>query len=307
MNLRTKNRLAYKRLCIGGVLLVLLAETGCQTLSPFAERTKSKIASARSWANGGLEALQAGHLQRAQGFFERAAEQHPTDFRNRANLARAHFQSGEIESAIQEMTAAVALSGNDPLMVVELGQMHLAQGNLNQARQQAERAIATVHNFVPGYTLLGQVSSQAGEYDEALAYLHKAASLDPSDLNVPVELVKTYRRNNEPRKALAALDQLIARYPIDSQSEQAILAKADILTELDQHSTAIATLRQAIREQKPTVAVTTKLAKLQIEVGKLNHARETITHAQARFPDVREVQIIAQQLSELSPSGTKLR
>ena len=285
----------------------MLVGTGCQTLSPFAERTKAKIVSARSWTNGGLEAMQSGHLQRAQGFFKRAAEQHPTDFRNRANLARAHFQSGEIENAIQEMEAAVELSGNDPWMTVELGQMYLAKGDLNMARQQADSAIAKVHNFVPGYTLLGQVSRHAGEYDQSLAYLHKAASLDPSDLDVPIELVKTYRSNNEPRKALAAIDQLLARYPVDSQAEQAILAKVDILTELDQHSTAIATLRQVMREQKPTAAVATKLVKLQLEVGKLTQARETIVRAQAKFPDVQEVQMLARQLSELAPEGTKLR
>ena len=286
---------------------MLLAGTGCQTLHPFAERTKSKIVSARSWANGGLEAMQSGHLQRAQGFFTRAAEQHPTDFRTRANLARTHFRSGEIETAIQEMETAVSLSGNDPWMTVELGQMYLSQGNLVKARERAEQVIAAKHNFVPGYTLLGQVSRRAGDYDQALAYLHKAASLDPADLSVPLELVKAYRGNKEPRKALAAIDHLLLHHPIDSQPEQAILAKADILIELGQNSTAIATLRQAMNEQQPTVAVATKLAKLQMEVGKLDQARETIVRAQAEFPEVQEVHFLARQLSDLGTVDTKLR
>lgn len=286
---------------------MLLITTGCHSLHPFAERTKSRIVSARSWANGGLEAMQSGHLQRAEGFFTRAAEQHPTDFRNRANLARTHFRSGELAKAVQEMEAAVALSGSDPQMVVELGQMYLSQGNLNQARLQAEKALVAVHHYVPGYTLLGQVSSRAGEYDQALAYLHKAASLDPSDLSIPMELAKAYRSNKEPRKALAAIDHLLSRHPIDSQPEQAILAKADILMELDQHSTAIATLRQAMQAQQSTVAVATKLANLQLGVGKLDQARETIVRAQTKFPDVQEVQMLAQQLSDLGPAETMLR
>ena len=286
---------------------MLLAGTGCQTLHPFAERTKSKIVSARSWANGGLEAMQSGHLQRAQGFFSRAAEQHPTDFRTRANLARTHFRSGEIDRAIREMETAVKLSEGDPRMAVELGQMYLSNGDLAKAKQQAEEVIATKHNFVPGYTLLGQVSSQAGDYEQALAYLHKAASLDPSDLSIPLELVKTYRGNQEPRKALAAIDHLLSRHPIDSQPEQAILAKADILIELNQHSTAIATLRQAMNEQRPTVAVATKLAKLQMEAGKIDQARETIVRAQTKFPEVQEVQLMARQLTDPVPTNTQLR
>ena len=79
--------------------------------------------------------MQSGHLQRAEGFFTRAAEQHPTDFRNRANLARTHFRSGEISKAIQEMEAAVELSDNDPWMTVELGQMYLAKGDLDRLWQ----------------------------------------------------------------------------------------------------------------------------------------------------------------------------
>jgi len=290
---------------VGGVLL--LVTTGCRTFHPFAERTKSQIVSARSWANGGLEAMQSGHLQRAEGFFTRAAEQHPTDFRNRANLARTHFRSGEIEKAVQEMEAAVALSGNDPWMTVELGQMYLAKGDFAKARQQAERAMEEVHRFVPSYTLLGQVSVRAGDYDQALAYLHKAASLDPTDLSIPIELAKAYRGNREPRKALAAIDHLLAGHPVDSQPEQAILTKADILIELNQQSTAIATLRQAMQGQHPTVAVANKLVNLQVRAGKLSQARETIVRAQAKFPDVEEVQMLAQQLTDLTQPATVLR
>ena len=115
---------------------------------------------------------------------------------------------------------------------------------------------------------------------------------------MPLELVKAYRGNNEPRKALAAIDHLLSHHPIDSQPEQAILAKADILVELGQHSTAIATLRQAMNEQQPTVAVATKLTKLQIQVGKLDQARETIVRAQTEFPEVQDVQLLARQLTD---------
>ena len=306
LNLCPKSQLTCQRLWVAGGVL-LLVTTGCRTFHPLAERTKSQIVSARSWANGGLEAMQSGHLQRAEGFFTRAAEQHPTDFRNRANLARTYFRSGEIAKAVQEMEAAVALSDNDPWMTVELGQMYLAKGDLDKARQQAERAMAEVHRFVPGYTLLGQVSVRAGDYDQALAYLHKAASLDPSDLSIPIELAKAYRGNKEPRKALAAIDHLLSRHPIDSQPEQAILTKADILIELEQQSTAIATLRQVMQGQHPTVAVANKLVNLQVEAGKLSQARETIVRAQAEFPDVEEVQLLARQLSDLAHEGTILR
>ena len=274
--------------------MLLLAGTGCQTLHPFAERTKSRIVSARSWANGGLEAMQSGHLQPAEVFFARAAEQHPTDFRNRANLARTHFRNAEIEKAIQEMEAVAVLSGNDPMILVELGRMYLGNGNLNAARKQAKLALREVRHFVPAYSLLGQVSSREGDHDRALAYLHKAARLDPSDLRIPMKLAWAYRANSEPRKALAVIDHLLSRHPIDSHPEQAILAKADLLAELDLVSTAITTLRQAMDEQQTTISVAVKLVDLQMEVGETSQARQTVARAREKFPnDVEDLRRMA--------------
>jgi tetratricopeptide (TPR) repeat protein len=280
------------------VACYVLIGSGCQALHPFTEHTKAKLTSARKWANGGLEALQSGHVQRAQGFFKRAAEQRPDDFRNRANLARAHFQAGEHDQAVREMQYAVILSNNDPQMAIELGQMQLAIGDAESARLQVDQVLKADRQFSLAWILLGKINRYQGNLQEALNCLHKAAGFAPENLDIQMELAKTYRANNEPYKALAAIDLLLNRHPNDAQPEQAILSKADILLQLDQTSAAIATLRRANAERSKSEAIATKLVQIQLDAGKAKQADETLKGLRQQFPDSNELRRMAEQLEK---------
>jgi Tfp pilus assembly protein PilF len=298
LNQKTKIRYSAN-LQLPVAVLCIMACAGCQALHPFTAHTKAKLASARSWANGGLEALQAGHLQQAQGFFQRATEQRPNDFRSRANLARAHFQAGEFDSAAKEMRLAVLLSDNDPFMVVELGQMQLAAGDPVSARQQAEKVLKNDRQFVPAWILQGKISRHEGDFKVAMVYLHKAAGLAPENLDIQMELAKTYQINNEPLKALAAIDHLLSRHPIDAQPEQAILTKANLLVAMNQNSTAIATLRRAMTERSTSPAISTRLVQLQLDAGQTQQANQTLDAVRQEFPESEELKMMAQQIEDI--------
>ena len=63
---------------------------------------------------------------------------------------------------------------------------------------------------------------------------------------------------------------------------------------LDQLSTAIATLRQAMDEQQTTISVAVKLVDLQMEVGETSQARQTVARAREKFPnDVEDLRRMA--------------
>jgi tetratricopeptide (TPR) repeat protein len=279
---------------------------GCQALHPFAQTTKAKLSSAREWANGGLEAFQSGHMQRAQGFFKRATEQSPTDFRSRANLARTLSQSGELNTAIAEMQQAVKHSANDPAMLVELGAMYLSAGQIANANAQAEIALAANHRFASAWKLKGQIARSQNELDQALAHLHKAASCSPDRLDIHLELVNTYRAKDEPLKALAAVDHLLAQHPIDSQPIQAIVAKSEILMQLNQQSTAIATLRRAQTGDSTSAEIAARLVQLQIRTGRLANAKATLNQARIQFPDSDQLLELAQILQSPASHGQQV-
>jgi len=305
---RYDHQVANCRLFSSRYLLIALAlatigfSCGCQALHPFTQNTKAKLSSAREWANGGLEALQSGHMQRAQSFFKRATEQSPTDFRARANLARTLSQAGELNTAIAEMQQAVQHSTNDPSMLIELGTMYLSAGQVANANAQAEIALAADHRFASAWKLKGQIARSQNQLDEALAHLHKAASCDPDRLDIHLELVNTHRANDEPLKALAAVDHLLAQHPIDSQPIQAIVAKSEILMQLNQQSTAIATLRRAQSAESTSAEIAARLVQLQIRNGRLADAKSTLNQARIQFPDSDQLHDLA---LALQPPGKR--
>lgn len=255
---------------------VPLLACGCQSLQPFAQRTREKIVSAREWANGGLEAFQCGKLEQAKALFTRSTLQRPDDFRVRANLARTLHQSGETSEAIAQMQQAIEQSGGDPNMLVELGEMYLDAGQLSPANRQAQAAIQINHRNANAWRLKGKVSLARGDNAIALSEFQKAAGFAPEALDIQMDIAATYRAMNQPLKALAAVESLLSRHPVDTQPEAAILAKADLLLELKQHSSAIAMLQRASREQTNSQAILIRLGTAEVEAGELSQARSTI-------------------------------
>lgn len=271
------------------ILMSLVVASGCQSIHPFAQRTKERIGVAREWANGGLEAFRNGRLQQAKGLFTRATEQRPDDFRARANLARTLHQSNETSEAITQMQQAVEQSGNDPAMLVELGEMYLATGQLGPANRQAQAALREQNRLASAWYLKGKVSRAKGDLNQALAELQKAAGLAPNLLPLQMDIAETYRMTGEPLKALVSLENLLAKHPADSQPEAAVTGKADLLMELKQYPSAIAMLQRASQQQNVTEPVMIRLGQAQLLAGQFSQARSTIARTKSMFPNTTNV------------------
>lgn len=295
--LRELSKPAY-RWCraVLGVIVLLSCTPGCQTFHPFAKKTREKIVSARQWANNGLEAFQNGHLDQAKGLFSRASEQNPTDYRIRANLAKTLYQSGDPEQAIAEMKRAVALSSNDPKLLITLGQMYADLGALDLAQEQVDLALAPNHRFAPAWELKGKISKSKGDYQNALANFQKALGYAPDVVSVQLEIVDTYQRMGEPLRALSAVEQVLQRNPIDKQLESTIVAKSDALIELKQFRPAIDLLQSASRRPEATSELFVRLGHAQLLAGDSAGARATVNRGQQVFPQLPVFHELAQSL-----------
>lgn len=278
--------------------MICVALTGCQSLHPFAQRTKERIHLARDWANNGIEAFQRGKLQQAKGLFKRATQESPEDFRARANLARTMHQSGETAEAIEQMQVGVQLSGNDPKLLVELGQMYLDVDQLTPAKRQAQLAIDAEPRFAPAYQLLGRIHQSRGQYDEALACFQKAAGYAPEELDVQLDIADTYVASQQQQKALATVEYVLAQHPADSQPSSAVVAKADLLMQMKQESMAVATLERAVRDQPGSKTILVRLAEAQVQTGQLSQARLTAARGREVFPDANEFQLLDQRIAQ---------
>jgi tetratricopeptide (TPR) repeat protein len=269
-----------------GIGICLINNSGCQSFHPFAQKTRDSIRSASQWACGGMEAVQKGRLDQAKGFFSKAAEENPNDFRVRANLARTLYQSGEKQQAIGHMQQAVELSRGDSRMQVELGEMYLDAGQWIPARRQAQVAIETNHRFAPAWALRGKTEKAKGNYDQALADFQKALGYAPDMTSVQMQIVDTYQKMGQPLLALSAVEQVLNSHSFDQQPEEAIVAKGVALINLDLLSPAIELLETASRRDKASSEVFVRLGQAQLLAGQTSQARLTLNRGKQAFPDL---------------------
>ncbi len=281
-------------ICLAGLICILVS--GCQTFHPFAEKTYGRLASARRWASGGLEAFHNGKLSNAKRLFSRAAEQDPNDFRVRANLARTIHQSGDRQEAILHMQQAVDLSNGDPKLQLELGEMYLEAGQWLPARRQVQLALESNNRFAPAWALSGKTEKAKGNYEQALADFQKALGYDPELEDVQMLIVDTYEKMGQPLRSLSAVEHVLSKYPVDNQPEQAVLAKSVALISLKQLGPAIDLLETASRKEQPSSEVFVRLGQAQLLAGQVSQARLTLNIGKQKYPHMLVFDQLANQL-----------
>jgi tetratricopeptide (TPR) repeat protein len=261
---------------------------GCQSLSPFQSSATRKSMTQRlsqQWTNLGLDALNTGRLGQAKSFFARATAENPKDQLARINLARTLRQEGDLAAAIEQMQQGLELSGNlDPQLITELGEMQLQAGRWLPAQQQAELAIKLDHRCGSAWALRGRLHHARGESEAALTAFQRAVSLDPNLTEVQLEIASVYQATNQPLRALSAIEKVLHRFPPDQQPESALLAKGEVLIQLQQLNTALEVLQLASERTNPSREVFLRLAQAQIMRDEISQARLTLNRGLERYP-----------------------
>jgi Flp pilus assembly protein TadD len=159
-----------------------------------------------------LEAQQEGRDEAAGQFFAQAMELCPVDERCRRHYAEVLWRQGRGPEAVAQMTEAVRLSGQDPLLLVRLGEMHLALGNEGNALVYADQAIERRDDLALAWRLRGDVLHRRGELREALACYHSALRFEPNNPTVQIAVASIHRDLNRPERSLSVLDAAVDQF-----------------------------------------------------------------------------------------------
>jgi tetratricopeptide (TPR) repeat protein len=272
-----------------GCITLLLIANGCVALKPFQAAGRSSMAQriSQQWNNVGLDALNTGKLSQAKSFFSRAAAEDPKDGLARVNLARTLRKENDLAAGLIEMQKGVELTGGrDPKLIAELGEMYLDAGQWIQANHHAELAIQIDHRCAAAWALRGRVQHAKGDYQTALANYQRAASLDSDLPSVQLSIAEVYHDLGEPLRALSAIEKVLQKYPLDQQSEAVLLAKGEVLMDLQQLNAAIEVLQSA--SERPDASSTTylRLAEAQVTSGQISQARQTLNRGRELHPQV---------------------
>ena len=182
----------------------------------------------------------AGRLDAALTAYRRAVALAPERAEAHVNLGQALRAKGDLDGAAEALGRAAELRPDHAATWLRIGLVHHAKGDLDAAAHAFRRALAIEPATAQAYFALGNVLHAQGRLDGALDSYAQAAALRADILDASFEVgkprhVHAHLDRGDPRAAVAACDDLLARHPGQSG---ALAMKAVALREAGERADA---------------------------------------------------------------------
>ena len=164
-------------------------------------------------ASRGFVLFLIGRMDEAMGEFERAIELDPKQFEARYFQARAWYQHGDLERAV-ELFEEAARVREDHEARYFAAQTYTALGRDATARQAYERALPVIDKHLElnphdarAWTMAAVSHSRLGDRESGLASAQRALDADPEDAAVLYNVACFYALEGEPDSAIGCLER----------------------------------------------------------------------------------------------------
>lgn len=166
-----------------------------------------------------------GDLDKAIGFFDRAARSDPKDPSVRFARASALTSAGRFAEALDDMTALVrtlrerddterfGVYESKAMLEYGIGLLHLALGDSAQARDAFARALVDDLSFAPAHAALGDLASGRRDFAEAIRAYEQALELSPKDAVFRSRFATVLARSGAASRAEEQVREAIALEP----------------------------------------------------------------------------------------------
>ena len=166
----------------------------------------------------GTARLKKGEAGPALDLFNRAKEVSPTDATPQIHMGEAYVVQKKYGQALTAYEEALKL---DPDRIDALGsiaQILALQGNRKAGFERVQQQLAKTKNKAEVYQLLGQLSMDQQDYEQALSYLQKAVALKPDLFSAAHLIASTYMAQKKFDQAIAESEKIIQKNPRATQS-----------------------------------------------------------------------------------------
>ena len=236
----------------------------------------------------------------ALGYFARAAEGDPTNFRWPYFSGCVHQVLGRNEEAIAAFDTALAIDPDYPVTHARLGQLYLEAGALDAAEEALRRYSTLRPDDWLGDVGLGRVALRRGEPELALQHLEAAERLGPDDFQVQNTLGRIYAALGERERArehyarAAELPQgawFALRDPLDQELNRSASSVASLETQFQQLSasndwpTLARLAEEIVRRRSGDVTMMGNLAGIYRKMGRFQDAHAILDRAAAAETD----------------------
>lgn len=281
-----------RRLAI--VVFTVLASSGCQLIGR--ERAVPKqMAASRQLSQRGINALERNEWEKGESLLAQAIKACPTDPEPHLHYAEALWHRGAREEALAQMREAIRFSGENPLLAVRLGEMCLELGRTDEAARLADEAIDLCPRSAPAWGLRGEVAKSRGQFDEALADLHRGLEYQRDDKQLLLLTAEVYREQGRPERALCVLESLRDCYASGEEPQRVLALQGLALAALRRYDDAIDAYRLALDRERPTAEICCQLADAELRAGRRSEAAAALQQALALEPGHAASHLLAER------------
>jgi Tfp pilus assembly protein PilF len=173
--------------------------------------------------NLGGALLLMGKEEEAYPHFVAAAKINPRDPLSRGNLGTYALSHGDLQKAVTEYQAAIALTSDTGLLAQTFANLGAAQRSLGddtKARYSFEESLRLNPNQYNAWLGLGLLSQKQGELQEAILDLSRSVELQPTAQGY-FQLGKALQQTSRPAEALNAFEEALKISPDMAEAQHA--------------------------------------------------------------------------------------
>ena len=189
------------------------------------ERPKRLVAGACAAAVVALSAVafrQAGYWSDSVALFTRSVEVTRENALAENSLARALFERGQIEAAVQHCAEAVRIAPELGDAQANLVRGLLALGRLEEAESRTREALRVRPYDSKTHVNAGLIARMTGRDDAAVSSFLKAIELDPTDQEAHLNLGAILAQRGRRAEAIAEFETAVRLRPSDARARQAL-------------------------------------------------------------------------------------
>lgn len=220
------------RALVGTVFATLLLAACATTLD------REELAA--EYFNIGTAYFDLGDLERSATFLTRAIELNPELARASYNLARVFIEQNQFPRAIELLQELLALDPGNSLILETLGYAEYRAGNLPAAGEWYDRALDQNGTDTDLLRNRATIHRELAEYAPAATLLERASALSGDDLELRLEIARTFALAGEPERAVESYERYLA--DASPPESSAYLEVADLYEELEFYADSLSAL-----------------------------------------------------------------